>query len=49
MATAEAQEILVTTKNLLNIRDGNLNVSFIQDFLTFQFLLSSKQTFFNKS
>ncbi len=49
MATAEAQEILSSTKNLLNIRDGNLNISFIQDFLTFSFLLTSKDTFFTKN
>ncbi len=49
MATAEALEILSSTKNLLNIRDGNLNISFIQDFLTFSFLLTSKDTFLTKN
>ena len=48
MATAEAYEILFSTKNLLNIWEGNLNISFIQDFLTFSFLITSKDTFFTK-
>ncbi len=49
MASSEAYEIMLSTKNLLNIREGNLNVSFIQDFLTYSFLLTSKDTFLDKN
>lgn len=47
-ATAEAKELLISSRNLLNPKDGSLNVSLIQDFITFSYLISSNNIFLTK-